>query len=32
VFAPGIISGIGAAYYRALGAPATSAVPEVVAI
>ncbi|WP_370676426.1 hypothetical protein [Pleomorphomonas sp. PLEO] len=32
VFAPGIISGIGAAYQRALGAPATSAVPEVVAI
>lgn len=32
VFAPGIISGIGAAYHRALGAPATSAVPEVVAI
>ena len=32
VFAPGIFSGIGAAYHRALGAPATSAVPEVVAI
>lgn len=32
VFAPGIFSGIGAAYHRALGAPATSAVPDVVAI
>ncbi len=32
VFAPGIISGIGAAYRQALGAPATSAVPELVAI
>lgn len=32
VFAPGILSGIGAAYHRALGASATSAVPEVVAI
>jgi hypothetical protein len=32
VFAPGIISGIGAAYHRALGAPATSAVPDVIAI
>ena len=32
VFAPGIISGIGAAYQRALGAQGTSAVPDVVAI
>lgn len=32
VFAPGILSGIGAAYHRALGAPATSAIPELVAI
>jgi hypothetical protein len=32
VFAPGIFSGIGAAYYNALGMPATSAVPELVAI
>ena len=32
VFAPGFIGGIGAAYRNALGASATSAVPELVAI
>jgi len=32
VFAPGILSDIGAAYHRALGAPATSSVAEVIAI
>lgn len=33
VFAPGIISGIGAAYQRALGAPTpTASVPELIAI
>lgn len=32
ILAPGIFSGIGAAYHRALGAPATSSVPEVISI
>ncbi len=32
VFAPGIFSGIGAAYHNALGTPATSAVPGLIAI
>lgn len=32
VFAPGIIDGIGTAYRHALGAPASSAVTEIVAI
>lgn len=32
VFAPGILSGIGTAYHRALGAPVTVAAPGVVSI